>query len=135
MIKVGDTYTYEFKYTQEQVKMFAEVTGDNNPIHLDEEYAATTPFKKPIIHGFLSGCVFSKVFGTLFPGEGSIYLGQTMSFMRPMFVDTAYEATFEVKEIISKRNTAIITTQIKDLTTNKVTLKGEGTVMHKDKIA
>jgi len=64
-----DEYRLTFSYSQEQVNKFAEVTGDNNPLHLDEEYAATTMFKRPIMHGFLGGSVFSKIFGTLFPGE------------------------------------------------------------------
>ena len=63
MLKVGDKYEYEFSYTQQDVELFARVTGDNNPIHIDAEFAKTTPFGRPIIHGFLSGAVFSKVFG------------------------------------------------------------------------
>ena len=73
---VGLSYEHEFSFSQDSVKRFAEVTGDNNPIHLDSVYAATTPFKKPIMHGFLSGSIFSKVFGTIYPGEGTIYLKQ-----------------------------------------------------------
>ena len=72
MLKVGDKYEYEFSYTQQDVELFARVTGDNNPIHIDAEFAKTTPFGRPIMHGFLSGAVFSKVFGTLFTGKKKI---------------------------------------------------------------
>lgn len=57
---VGASFEYAFSFTQEQVEKFAELTGDNNPLHLDAEYAATTPFKRPIIHGMLSATVFTK---------------------------------------------------------------------------
>lgn len=67
MIKTGDKYRHEVTYTQEGVIAFAEITGDKNPIHLDPEFAAKTPFGRPIVHGFLSAAVFSKVFGMLFP--------------------------------------------------------------------
>ena len=101
MIQLNETYKHDFSFSQEDIIKFAEVTGDKNPVHLDANYAATTMFKVPIMHGMLGASLFSKVFGTLFPGEGTIYLKQSLSFMKPMFVDTAYEAVFTVKEIIS----------------------------------
>jgi len=108
MVKQGDVYTHGVKFTQADVVKFAEVTGDFNPIHLDEEYAAKTVFKKPIVHGFLSGAVFSKVFGTLFPGEGTIYLSQEMKFLAPIFVEQQYEARFEVMEVNTEKHIGII---------------------------
>ncbi len=132
-IKTNDVYTHEFVFTQDQVNTFAETSGDKNPIHIDAEFAAKTMFKKPIIHGFLSGSVFSKVFGTLFPGEGTIYLNQSMAFKAPMFVDTTYVAVFTVQEVITEKNRAKILTEIKDKETGAVTLSGEATVMNKEK--
>ncbi|NLF41198.1 MAG: MaoC family dehydratase [Bacteroidales bacterium] len=108
MIKQGDTYKHKVLFRQSDVIKFAEVTGDCNPIHLDAEYAAKTIFKKPIVHGFLSGAVFSKVFGTLFPGEGTIYLSQEMKFMAPIFVDEEYEACFEVVEVNTEKHIGIV---------------------------
>lgn len=108
MVKQGDVYTHSVKFTQADVLKFAEVTGDFNPIHLDAEYAAKTMFKKPIVHGFLSGAVFSKVFGTLFPGEGTIYLSQEMKFLAPIFVEEQYEARFEVVEVNAEKHIGII---------------------------
>ena len=134
MIEAGQIYKYSFTFSQTQVEEFARVTGDHNPIHLDEAYAATTPFKKPIIHGFLGGSVFSKVLGTLFPGEGTIYLKQTMEFLRPMFVETTYEAILEVKEVEKEKNKALIQTNIIDTTAQKIVLRGEAAVMNKEKI-
>jgi acyl dehydratase len=134
MIALNDTYKLAFRYTQAQVQAFADVTGDQNPIHIDAEYASTTPFKKPIMHGFLSGSVFSKVFGTLFPGEGTIYLRQTMEFLRPMYVETDYEAVFTVKEINAEKHRALVETVIYDTTTQKACLRGEAEVMNDKKI-
>jgi acyl dehydratase len=134
MIKVNQIYTHEFQFTQDEVNRFAEVTGDKNPVHIDADYAAKTMFKRPIMHGMLSASLFSKVFGTLFPGEGTIYLKQSLSFLRPMYVNTPYEAVFTVKEIIPERNRAVIETVIKDKTSDVVCTSGEATVMNVDKI-
>ncbi|NLR92710.1 MULTISPECIES: MaoC family dehydratase [Flammeovirga] len=130
MILIGNTYETTFSFTQDQVDAFAKLTGDTNPIHIDPEFAAGTPFKKPIMHGFLSASIFSRVLGTEFPGNGSVYLSQSMDFLRPMFVDEEYVATFEVTEIDSRRKTAIIKTVITS-SQKKVTVKGEAKIMHK----
>ncbi|MDZ4664364.1 MAG: MaoC family dehydratase [Bacteroidota bacterium] len=134
MIKLNDTYTYEFQFSQAEVQAFANATGDKNPVHLDADYAATTMFKKPIMHGMLSASLFSKVFGTLFPGEGTIYLKQSLSFLRPMFVDTVYEAHFTVKEVVVEKNRAVVETVIKDKATGAVCTSGEATVMNVNQI-
>ncbi len=130
MIEVAQVYTHDFQFSQDEVNRFAEVTGDKNPVHTNAEYAAKTMFKRPIMHGMLSASLFSKVFGTLFPGEGTIYLKQSLSFLKPMYVDTAYEAMFTVKEVLKDKNRAIIETLIKDKTTGIVCTSGEATVMN-----
>ncbi len=134
MIEVNAVYTHDFSFSQDEVNRFAEVTGDKNPVHTNAEYAATTMFKRPIMHGMLSASLFSKVFGTLFPGEGTIYLKQSLAFLKPMYVDTTYEAVFTVKEVIRDKNRAIVETLIKDKTTGNVCTSGEATVMNVDKI-
>ena len=134
MIKVNEVYTHNFKFSQDEVNRFAEVTGDKNPVHTDADYAAKTMFKRPIMHGMLSASLFSKVFGTLFPGEGTIYLKQSLSFLKPMYVDVKYEAVFTVKEVLKDKNRAIVETLIKDKSTGIVCTSGEATVMNVDKI-
>jgi acyl dehydratase len=133
-LEQGDVFTHRFSYTQEMVNQFAIVSGDNNPIHLDAEYAAKTMFKRPIMHGMLGASVFSKVLGTLFPGEGSIYLRQDLKFMKPMYVDTVYEAVFTVKTVNKEKHRADITTQIIDIQSKAVTIEGEATVMNTERI-
>lgn len=133
MLEVGNSYSEEFSFSQEDVEKFAQVSGDFNPLHLDAEYAATTPFKKPIIHGFLGGSVFSKILGTKFPGEGSVYLKQSMDFKRPMFVGVKYQAVLTIKEADKEKHTALIETKILDAETGKVVTLGEALVMNKEK--
>ncbi len=111
---VGAEFSYTFSFKQEDVLNFAQASGDFNPIHLDDEYAGTTIFKRKIIHGFLGGSVFSKVFGTIFPGNGTIYLKQSMSFYKPMYVNQEYIAKFKVIEIESLKNRALVKTEIYD---------------------
>jgi acyl dehydratase len=133
MIALNEVYRHDFKFNQQEVQAFADVTGDKNPVHFDAAYAATTMFKKPIMHGMLGASLFSKVFGVLFPGEGTIYLKQSLSFMKPMYVDVAYEAVFTVKEILPK-NRAIIETQILEKASGELCTTGEATVLNVNSI-
>ena len=125
-------HRYAFRFSQADVADFARVTGDNNPLHLDADFAANTPFKRPIIHGMLGASVFTKVLGTEFPGYGSVYLSQTLEFLRPMFVDTDYEAIFTVRAINADKHTAEIFGELRDVQTGKVTTRGLATLMHRD---
>ena len=133
-MKKEDVFVYEFQFSQKDVEEFARVTGDNNPVHLDPEYAAKTMFKRPIMHGMLGASLFSKVFGTLFPGEGTIYLKQSLNFLKPMYVDTSYVAEFTVKEVIPDKNRAIVETLIKDKASGNVCTSGEALIMNVSKI-
>ncbi len=130
MIQVNDTYAHAFSFTQADIVAFANVTGDKNPVHLDAEFAAPTLFKQPIMHGRLGACIFSKVFGVLFPGEGTIYLKQSLSFLKPMYVNVQYEARFVVKEVMPEKHRAVVETQLIDLTSGAVCTTGEATVMN-----
>lgn len=134
IMKKNDVFSYEFQFSQKDVEEFARVTGDNNPVHLNPEYAAKTMFKRPIMHGMLGASLFSKVFGTMFPGEGTIYLKQSLNFLKPMYVDTPYVAELTVKEIIPDKNRAIVETLIKDQASGNVCTSGEAVIMNIDKI-
>ncbi|MDD2191595.1 MAG: MaoC family dehydratase [Bacteroidales bacterium] len=131
-IKVGDTYTEKVRYTQANVDAFAEISGDNNPIHINAEYAAKTPFGKPIVHGFFAGAIFSKVFGTTWPGEGTIYMFQEMSFRAPVFVENDYIAKFEVVEVNDEKHRGVIKCTLEDAE-GKAAIIGEAKLMHKER--
>lgn len=131
-LTLGQRYTLPVRFSQADVEAFMAVTGDHNPLHWDADYAATTPFKRPIVHGMLSAAVFSRILGTLFPGEGTIYLGQSLQFRAPMYVDTDYLASLEIANIDSKRHRAHIATQLASLD-GQITLSGSAEVMHRQR--
>lgn len=133
MLKAGDRFEHRFTINQEEVNQFAEVTGDTNPIHLDSDYASKTPFKKTIIHGIFSTAVFSKILGTHFPGEGSIYLGQEVQFKRPMFPGEEYTAVVTLEEVNSVKHIGTFKTEIFN-SAGKQTVGGMATVKHDEKI-
>ena len=126
VLNVGSMHSHEYSFTQEDVEAFARLTGDCNPIHLEEEYANRSIFKRRIMHGFLSASVFSKILGTKFPCEGSIYLTQNIDFLKPMFCDTKYIAEFEIEKV-KKNNIVFLRTIIKDLS-DDIKIKGNAVI-------
>jgi len=128
-IMFGDRFEYDFSFNQEDVINFSVASGDFNPIHLDNQYAKKTIFKRTIIHGFLGGSVFSKVFGTIFPGNGTIYLKQDLSFFKPMFTLEKYKATFEVVSVDVLKNRAVIKTMIL-CDKGEIVIIGEALIKH-----
>lgn len=132
-IKQGDSYEYHVSFTQEDVNTFADISGDRNPIHLDEEYAAKSIFGRRIVHGFLAGSVFSKVFGTIWPGEGTIYLSQDMSFRAPVFTNTEYVARFKVEEVDPEKHRGLVSSNLETLDGKPVIL-GKALLKHNDRL-
>ncbi|MFQ3576555.1 MAG: MaoC family dehydratase [Cytophagales bacterium] len=125
---VGSTFEYPFEFSQEDIVLFAKVSGDHNPIHLDEDFASQSRFGKRIAHGMFGASIISKVMGMHFPGPGSVYLKQSLEFMRPMFAGEKYVVEVKVEEIDEKKR-AKLSTVIKDLTTKKVCTKGEAQIL------
>ncbi|MEQ9426130.1 MAG: MaoC family dehydratase [Cyclobacteriaceae bacterium] len=134
MLKSGDKYERNFSISQDQVDQFAELSGDKNPIHIDEGYAANSSFGQRIVHGVFTISVFSQIIGMEFPGEGTIYLGQDLAFKRPVFPDQEYRAELEVQEVIEGKHIATIQTRIFDVETNKIVLDGFAKVKNKERI-
>lgn len=85
-IKIGDFCDRKHRVTEEDLLLFARASGDLNPLHLDEEYAATTPFKQRIAHGMFTGGLISAALAMDLPGPGTIYLSQDLQFKRPVCI-------------------------------------------------
>jgi len=98
-IKVGDKASLSRVFTEEDVIKYSEISTDTNPIHLDETYASSTVFGKRIVHGMLVASMFSALIGVELPGEGSIYLGQSLSFKAPVLIGDQVTASVEIVRI------------------------------------
>jgi 3-hydroxybutyryl-CoA dehydratase len=96
---VGDAAETSKTITDEDVRAFAELTGDRNPVHLDEEYASTTRFGRRIAHGMLGASLISTVLASELPGPGSVYLSQTLRFTAPVYLDDTVTARVTVKHV------------------------------------
>lgn len=98
-LSVGLKETYSKQVTSSDVVAFAEISGDRNPIHLSEDFAAKTPFRTRIAHGVYTASLISAVIGTRLPGPGSIYISQTLRFMAPVRIDDVVDTSVEVIEL------------------------------------
>lgn len=127
-LKVGQKSSFTKSITETDVYLFAGISGDINPAHINAEYAKKTPFKERIAHGILSGALISAVIGVQLPGPGTIYASQSLNFLAPVYFGDTITSTVEVKEIIKEKNRAVLTT----LCTNQdgtVVIKGEAVVL------
>jgi acyl dehydratase len=125
---VGDSATRTQTITDDMVRTFAELTGDTNPVHLDEEYAATTPFGRRIAHGMIAAALISATLANDLPGPGTVYLGQDLKFRGPVFLDDAVTVKVEVVKV--REDKPIVT--LSTVCTNhngEVVLDGEAVVM------
>ena len=108
----GDGFTFERHISAYDVKQFAEVVGDLNPVHLDAEFAEKSSFKKRIVHGaFLAGLI-SKVLGMDFPGQGTVYISQNSIFKRPVYVNTMVRIEIKITQVIAEKRRLVLDTNI-----------------------
>jgi len=123
----GDGFSFEHYISADDVKQFAEIVGDLNPIHLDAEFAEKSSFKKRIVHGaFLAGLI-SKVLGMDFPGQGTIYISQNSVFKRPVFVNTSVKVEVKIVETNPETRRLVLDTNILN-EDGKICLAGSATV-------
>jgi 3-hydroxybutyryl-CoA dehydratase len=108
----GDQFKWERFISAEDVKRFAEVVGDLNPIHLDAEFAERSFFKKRIVHGAFLGGLISKVLGMDFPGQGTVYLSQDSAFKRPVYPDTTVTIEVKVIKVIAEKRRLVLETNV-----------------------
>ena len=105
-LSLGMTEVYSKTVRSSDVVGFAEITGDRNPIHLSEHFAAKTPFKGRIAHGLYTASLISAVIGTRLPGPGAIYISQTLRFLAPVKIGDTVDAIVEVAELNEERQRA-----------------------------
>ncbi len=109
---VGQVYEVKRIVTDEMIKMFAEATGDKNPVHLDDEFARNSIFGGRIAHGILSLGIVSAVLGMEFPGAGTVYLMQNAKFKRPVYVGEEVTVRLTVKEIDREKRRVLLETLV-----------------------
>ena len=128
-VKVGDTASFEKTVTEEDIVSFANATGDQQPLHLDDAFAAKTRFKRRIAHGMLSAGLISAALGIkLAPHATVVYLSQTLRFLRPVFPGDTITAKLEVTAVDTERSFVTCSTECVNQDGTSV-LAGEATVL------
>ncbi len=127
-IQVGDTASMTKRISDEDVRSFADISGDKNPVHLDDDFAAGTMFKKRIAHGALSSALISAVLGMVMPGPGTIYLSQSLNFKAPVYIGEEITARLEVTAYRSDKRITTLKTEVFNQD-NKLVLDGEAVVI------
>ena len=126
-LKIGDTATFAKTITEADIVLFAGASGDNKAVHLNEEFAQTTPFKGRIAHGMLTASVISAAIAGRLPGPGTIYLNQSLRFLAPVRPGETVHATVTVKELIPEKRRVLLSTVC--TVKGKVVIDGDALVM------
>jgi 3-hydroxybutyryl-CoA dehydratase len=126
--KPGDTASLAKTISDKDIRAFADATGDRNPLHLDEEFAKQTRFGRRVAHGMLSASLISAVIASEMPGQGSIYLGQTLQFVAPVFLGDTVTARVTVSAVREDKPILTLETVCTNQR-NEVVIKGEATVL------
>lgn len=122
-IEIGMEVSYTQTITDADVKAFSGISGDKNPVHMDDEYAKNSRYKKRIAHGMLSASFFSALFGTKIPGEGCVYVAQNLRFKRPVYLDDTVVASVIVTSVDLVKKRVFFQTICK--VNNKIVIDGE----------
>lgn len=127
-VSIGQRASFTKTITEADISLFAGVTGDLNPLHVDKEFAKRTRFGERIAHGFLTAGLISAVIGTRLPGPGSIYLSQSLSFQKPVKIGDTITATVEVTAYHKEKRIVTLETKCHNQD-NVVVLSGEAVVL------
>lgn len=130
-IKVGDRASVTKTITEDDIQTFGDLTGDHNPLHFDDEHARRTRFRRPISHGMLTGSLFSSIIAHQLPGEGAIYLSQSLRFVAPVFAGDTITAELTVTRV--REDKQIITLEgVARNQRGEVVITGESVVLVED---
>ena len=127
-ISLGDKASFSVVVDEKLVEEFGKLSGDTNPLHVDEAYARKTRFGARIAHGMIVGCLFSRFVGMHLPGKYSLYLSQTLSFRNPIFLGTAVVVRGEVTHKSDASKTLTIRLAATDASSKKIFVEGEAMV-------
>jgi 3-hydroxybutyryl-CoA dehydratase len=130
-IEIGMTESYSQTITDADIKMYAGISGDNNPIHMSDEYAKKSRFKNRIAHGLLSAGFFSALFGTRLPGIGCVYVSQNLEFKRPVFLGDTITAIITVTKVDLKNKKVYFRTFC--MVKNKIVIDGQAALFIPEK--
>tara|TARA_B100000579_G_scaffold429377_1_gene441028 strand:- start:713 stop:1165 length:453 start_codon:yes stop_codon:yes gene_type:complete len=126
-LKINQTAEYTKTVTENDIKTFVEVSGDDNPVHTNEEFAKRTIFKKKIAHGFLTASFISTVIATKLPGPGCIYISQSLKFLAPVFINDTINVKVKIVDLnIEKKRVKLLTECCKN---EKKILTGEAEIL------
>lgn len=124
ILNVGDMASISHAFSEVDVKLYAALSTDNNPVHLDVEFAVSTQFGQRIVHGMLVGSLFSALLGEHLPGNGSIYMTQNLQFKAPVYLDMEVIAKVEITAIREGKPIVNLKTTCED-STGKLLVTGE----------
>ena len=126
-LAIGMTFSTSRKVTEQDVADFARVSGDFNPIHMDEEYAKASVFGTRVAHGALTASYVSAILGNDLPGPGAIFMDMTMSFKRPVRIGDTVVSTVEVTEMVERGYRVVLAAKCE--VDGKLVMRGEAKVM------
>lgn len=127
-ISVGQKAQFTKTMSESDVYLFAGITGDFNPAHINEEHSKDTMFKNRIVHGMLTASLVSTVFGMYLPGPGAIFLENNARFLRPVYIGDTLTAEVEVIELIEEKNISKFITKVTNQE-GQVVLEGSASLM------
>lgn len=128
--KAGDSATFSKTITEADIVLYAGITGDTNPLHINAEYAAGTRFGERIAHGMLTAGLISAVIGTKLPGPGAIYMSQTLDFKGPVHIGDTITATGRITDYDGARGPMVMQTECTNQR-GKTIVSGEAKILYR----
>ncbi len=128
---IGQKASFSKKISEREVATFAQISGDLNPLHLDEAYAKQTRFGARIAHGAFSFALISAALGTELPGPGTVYMSQSLKFIQPVYFDDTISATVEITALRADKGIVTLKTECANQRGEKIA-EGEAVVFHEN---
>jgi acyl dehydratase len=134
ILSPGNSHSYEFSFSKQELEDWITLSGDTNVIHRDQVAAAESPIGEMAVPGIMTAMIFSRVLGTIFPGHGTVYKSQSLEFAAPVKLETKYTAHFRVLSVNRRHHRARIDTTVEDLATGEICLEGIAVVINRRRL-